>query len=69
MYKALVLCIIMQPAQCTHLNQKVLNEVSLGLEFLKMFALPQEHMISVKQLQSIAAEGPNGRVRTIVEIQ
>ena len=59
----------MQPAHCTHMNQKFLHEVRLALQLLEMFDLPQEHMISVSQLQSIAAEGPNGRVRTIVEVQ
>lgn len=59
----------MQPAHCTQMNQKVLHEVRRALKLLEMFELPQEHMISVSQLQSIAAEGPNGRVRPIFEVQ
>ena len=59
----------MQPAHCTQMSQTFLHEIRLALELLKMFDLPQEHMISVSQLQSIAAEGPNGRVRTIYEVQ
>ena len=59
----------MQPAHSTQMSQTFLHEVRLALELLEIFKLPQEHMINVNQLQSIAAEGPNGRVRTIFEVQ
>ena len=59
----------MQPAHSTQMSQNFLHEVRRALKLLEMFDLPQEHMISVSQLQSIAAEGPNGRVRKIFEVQ
>ena len=68
----LLICVFdvcVQPVQCTQMNQKALNDLLQGLQLLEIFDLPKEHMISVKHLQCIAAEGPNGRVRTIFEVQ
>ena len=49
------------------MDEEALSDLSKGLKMMLDSEMPDEHMISLGNLQAMVSTGPCGRVRSLVE--